>query len=187
MELKELERDIKKELRASMNGILSARMRQAGMPYKVIFGTELPRLQDIAREFPASAELAQRLWQQPIRETRLLAIMLMPVSDFKPEVAEAWADTLLSAEEAQIMAMLLLPETQEAKAIAIRWIESSRELCAVAGTLCMRHLLVRGYEPNAEEYETLLSGVNRHASTTNLHLKKAIQALSAALIEKKEA
>ncbi len=34
--------DIKKELRASMNGILSARMREAGMPFRLIFGVELP-------------------------------------------------------------------------------------------------------------------------------------------------
>ena len=57
----EVTNDIKKELRASMNGILSARMREAGMPFKLIFGVELPRLQDIAREFPQDADLAQTL------------------------------------------------------------------------------------------------------------------------------
>ena len=30
--------NIKKDLRASMNGILSARMREAGFPYKLVFG-----------------------------------------------------------------------------------------------------------------------------------------------------
>ena len=73
--------EIKKELRASMNGILSARMREAGMPFKLIFGVELPRLQSIAQEFSADVELANQLWQQNIRETRLLAIMLMPAKN----------------------------------------------------------------------------------------------------------
>lgn len=187
MELKELERDIKKELRASMNGILSTKMRQAGMPYKVIFGTELPRLQDIAREFPASAPLARQLWQQPIRETRLLAIMLMPADGLTPEVAEAWGDSLQSAEEAQILAMKLLPETRDARVTAMRWLYSSEPLRAVCGALCLRHLLVRGWMPDADVREKLLAGAGRHVSTPNLHLKKAIQALSAALIEKKEA
>ena len=40
-------KDIKKELRAAMNGVASARMREAGAPYKLIFGVELPRLQEI--------------------------------------------------------------------------------------------------------------------------------------------
>ena len=54
--------NIKKELRASMNGILSAKMREAGAPYKLVFGVELPRLQSIAREFAPSRTLAQQLW-----------------------------------------------------------------------------------------------------------------------------
>ena len=44
-------KEIKLELRAAMNGVVAAQMRQAGMPYKLIFGVELPRLQEIAREF----------------------------------------------------------------------------------------------------------------------------------------
>lgn len=70
--------DIKKDLRASMNGILSARMREAGMPYKLVFGVELPRLQSIAAQFTPSRRLAQELWNENIRETRLLACLLMP-------------------------------------------------------------------------------------------------------------
>ena len=61
MNIVELEHDIKKELRASMNGILSARMREAGMPFKLIFGVELPRLQSIADEFPKDKDLANQL------------------------------------------------------------------------------------------------------------------------------
>ena len=30
--------EIKKALRAAMNGVLSAKMREAGMPYKLVFG-----------------------------------------------------------------------------------------------------------------------------------------------------
>ena len=186
MNLTELERDIKKELRASMNGILSARMRQAGMPFKLIFGTELPRLQDIAREFPIDAELAQHLWQQPIRETKLLAIMLMPVEAFTPAVTEAWAETMVTAEEAQIMAMLLLPEVPEAEAIAKGWLESDQPLPATCGALCLRHLLTRGCIQDAAVVEAIQKSINQRPSTDNLHLKKALQALSFAIIEKKE-
>ena len=77
-----IELDIKKELRASMNGILSAQMREAGMPHKLIFGVELPRLQSIAHEFPPDKGLANSLWSQDIREAKLLAIMLMPAEGF---------------------------------------------------------------------------------------------------------
>ena len=35
--------EIKKELRANMNGVASARMREAGLNYHVNFGIDLPR------------------------------------------------------------------------------------------------------------------------------------------------
>ena len=113
-----------------MNGILSARMREAGMPFKLIFGVELPRLQDIAREFPQDADLAQTLWSQNIRETRLLAIMLMPPDAFTQEKANLWAESMLTAEEAQIMAMLLLPKTKAGKAVSITWLHMCLPLSA---------------------------------------------------------
>ena len=41
-------RNIKKELRANMNGIASSQMRRGGMPHHVVWGIELPRLRNIA-------------------------------------------------------------------------------------------------------------------------------------------
>ena len=151
MNITELERDIKKELRASMNGILSARMREAGMPFRLIFGVELPRLRSIADEFPQDNGLANHLWGQSIRETRLLAIMLMPPETFTKEMANAWADTMLTAEEAQVLAMMLLPKTSCAKEICMAWIESGKPLPSVCACLCLRHLLVQGAVFSEEE------------------------------------
>ena len=73
MTIDEQLRDIKKEFRSCMNGVLSAKMREAGMPYKVIFGVEYPRLVSIAQEFSPDRILAQTLWNENIRESKILA------------------------------------------------------------------------------------------------------------------
>ena len=173
--------EIKKELRASMNGILSARMREAGMPFKLIFGVELPRLQSIAKEFPQDAELAQELWQQNIRETKLLAIMLMPPSSFTSEVANTWKETMVTAEEAQVMAMMLLSKAKEAEEISLAWLKEGKPLPATCACLCLRHLLMQGVKLSDEEQ--ILSDCNSLLQEANLHLRKAIQALKEALKE----
>lgn len=173
----EVTNDIKKELRASMNGILSARMREAGMPFKLIFGVELPRLQDIAREFPQDADLAQHLWSENIRETRLLAIMLMPPDAFTQEKANEWAESMLTAEEAQIMAMLLLPKTKVGRAVSIMWLEAGKPLPSICACLCLRHLLTQGTELNDEETHAIEQRMEKMLPTANLHLRKAILAL----------
>ena len=179
MSVEELEREIKKELRASMNGVLSARMREAGMPFKLIFGVELPRLQSIAKEFPQDKELANQLWKQDIRETKLLAIMLMPPENFTSDVANAWKETMVTAEEAQVMAMMLLSKTKEAKEISMAWLKEGKPLPATCACLCLRHLLKQGAELDAEKQ--VLADCERLLPDANLHLKKAIQALTTAL------
>lgn len=181
MNVEEQVREIKKELRASMNGILSARMREAGMPFRLIFGVELPRLQSIASEFPQDADLAKHLWKQNIRETRLLAIMLMPPEAFTADVANEWADTLLTAEEAQVLAMMLLPKTSSGKRISMAWLNEGKPLPSVCACLCLRHLLLQGTELSAEERQSLEKSLSKLQPEANLHLRKAIQALKDAL------
>jgi len=173
--------EIKKELRASMNGILSARMREAGMPFKLIFGVELPRLRSIADEFPLDAELANQLWQQNIRETKLLAIMLMPPEAFTQEVANAWAETMVTAEEAQVLAMMLLSKTSHAKVTSLAWLRGSTPLPSVCACLCLRHLLMQGNSFNEEERQFIVETATQMLPSANLHLRKAILTLKDAL------
>ena len=176
--------DIKKELRASMNGILSARMRGAGMPFKLIFGVELPRLRNIADEFPKDTDLANQLWQQNIRETRLLAIMLMPPEAFTPEAANTWAETMLTAEEAQVMAMILLSKTDGAKETCKKWLEAGKPLPSICACLCLRHLLLQGQTLTAEERTSVEAYLATMQPEANLHLRKAIQALKEVINDK---
>lgn len=184
--------EIKKELRASMNGILSARMREAGMPFRLIFGVELPRLRAIADEFlrdslPPETEprkvLANELWNQSIRETRLLAIMFMPPEVFTTETSGQWAETMVTAEEAQVMAMMLLSKTTHAKETSIAWLGQGNPLPSVCACLCLRHLLAQGTKLEAEETEIIEDCINRMLPTANLHLRKAIQTLTEFVIQ----
>ena len=178
------ERSIKSELRQGMNGVLSARMREAGMPFRLIYGVELPRLQAIAGEFPSSADLASYLWEQDIRETRLLAIMLMPPEAFTWEMANHQADTIKTAEEAQVMAMMLMPKASKAKEICLAWLEAGRSLPSVCACLCLRHLLLQGMEMSNREKQTVEECILKMQPKASLHLRKAIQVLRDALAGK---
>ncbi len=98
-------REIKRRLRAAMNGVLSGTMRKNGVDYRVNFGVDQPRLAEIATEIPHTYELAAALWKEDIRELRLLAIMTMPQSDFDEELAMLWMEQLRYAEEAQVLVL----------------------------------------------------------------------------------
>jgi hypothetical protein len=168
--------NIKKELRAAMNGILSAKMREAGAPYKIIFGVELPRLQSIASEFKPSRTLAQQLWNENIRECKLMATMLMPPQEFLPEMADIWVDEIPTAEVAQILCMQLLCKEPWCAITAFEWIASPTPMRQLCGFLCIARLLQQGAILQERSIEELKDQAQSLLLTADLPLRKAIMA-----------
>lgn len=172
-------KDIKKELRAAMNGILSTKMREAGAPYKLVFGVELSRLQSIAAEFQPSRTLAQQLWNENIRECKLLATMLMPPEEFLPEVADIWVDEIPTAEVAQILCMQLLCKEPWCATIAFEWIASPAPMRQLCGFLCITRLLQQGAQLQERSVGELRDQAQSLLPNADLHLRKAIMAATA--------
>ena len=75
-------KDIKTQLRLSMNGAVSQSMREKGLVYKLNFGVELPRIKGIAAGYEKDHSLAQSLWKEDIRECKILAGLLQPGERF---------------------------------------------------------------------------------------------------------
>ena len=169
------------ELRAAMNGILSAKMREAGAPYKLVFGVELPRLQNIANEFQPSRSLAQQLWNENIRECKLLATMLMPPEEFLPEVADIWADEIPTAEVAQILCMQLLCKDPWCATVAFEWIASPAPMRQLCGFLCIARLLQQGAQLQERSAQELQDQAQSLLPNADLPLRKAIIAATSYL------
>lgn len=53
---------IKHQFYAMRNGAIADNMRRQGAPYRIIFGVNLPQLNEIARNTAKSAEMAEALW-----------------------------------------------------------------------------------------------------------------------------
>ena len=173
--------DLKKELRAAMNGILSARMREAGAPYKLVFGVELPRLQSIATEFQPSRTLAQQLWNENIRECKLLAAMLMPPQEFLPEIADIWIDEIPTAEVAQVLSMQLISKEPWCATSAFEWIASPSPMRQLCGFLCIARLLQQGAQLQERSAEELKDQAQSLLPNADLALRKAIMATTGLL------
>ena len=97
--------EIKKEFFTYRNGMLADTLRRYGMPHKVIFGLEVPRLAEIARGLTPSEELADMLWaDSEVRESRLLACWLYPLDSVTADKCIALAGSARTSEEAQMLA-----------------------------------------------------------------------------------
>lgn len=145
---------IKAELRSAMNGVASRAIRESGMAYKLCYGIELPRLRQIAAGFTPDRRLAQSLWQENVRECKMLAIMLYPVEDFDADMASLWIESFIpeQAELAGLLSMDLLARLPEASELAFHWMADERNMFQLCGFLVITRLLMQGavLSPDAE-------------------------------------
>lgn len=143
MELKEQLKDIKTQLRLSMNGAVSQSMREKGLVYKLNFGVELPRIKSIADGYEKDHNLAQALWKEDIRECKILAGLLQPVDSFLPEIADIWVEDIRNIEIAELTSMNLFQNLPYAPAKSFHWIADEREYLQVCGFLTIARLLLK--------------------------------------------
>lgn len=149
-------REIKKMLRATMNGVLSGSMRQQGLTYRVNFGVDQPRLIELSDEIPHTATLAAKLWKEDIRELRLLAPMLMPRDEMDEELALLWIEQLHFAEEAQVLVMHLLCHLPFASDIAFRLVASEQPMSRLVAWLLLGRLFMAQHRPSQRDADELL-------------------------------
>lgn len=151
--MEEIIKTIKKEFRANMNGVASQYMRERGLGYHINFGIELPRLRTIASEYAPNLQLAMRLWQENVRESKIVAAMLVPIEEYDRSMADLWVEQIPNPEIAQTTVHNLLARLPYASDIAFEWIASEREMKQLCGMLIMARLLMQGGElnPRAEQ------------------------------------
>lgn len=177
-------KEIRRRLRLSMNGAVSASMRAQGVDYKVNFGVLLAHLKELASLYVKDAGLAEALWQTDTRELKILATILYPPEQFTPERAEAWTAAVRHQEIAEQYCINLLQELSFALELAGRWIDAEEEYAAVVGYTLYARLFTKGgvFPPEKLPEEeahflqsartALLGGISRRQRAALLALKR---------------
>lgn len=136
-------KEIKKSLRLSMNGVVSTLQRRQGLDYKINFGVEIPRLKGIAAGYTKDTGLAIALWQENIRECKILAILLLPEKDYGI-VAEEWVAGTRYTEIADHLAMNILCKLPDAVERALDWCNNSEGLSRYCGYITLSNVFRNG-------------------------------------------
>lgn len=133
---------IKQKFLALRNGVIADTLRKAGMPYKVIFGLNVPQLAEIARGVTVDREvLAEQLWgDRDVRESRLLACWLFDPAPMPELRARSLMENVQTREEADILAFRLLRRLPYAARLAEEMAADPRKLTAYAAEALARNL-----------------------------------------------
>jgi hypothetical protein len=141
--LNEQLKDIKTQFHFFMNGIASQSMREKGLEYKLNFGVELSRIKTIAASYEKDHKLAQALWKENIRESKILAGFLQPIDAFSPEFADIWVEDIRNIEIAELTCMNVFQYLPYSPAKSFQWIADEREYVQACGFLVTARILLQ--------------------------------------------
>ena len=137
-------REIKRSFRLEMNGVTSHSMREKGVGYHLNWGVPYVRLKEMAKPYGHDVDLARLLWQEDIRECRIMATLIMPPAQMTDALADEWVSQAKTQEVAEMLAFNLLQHIDGARRLALRWIAEADDLTQIAGFHVLSRLLRNG-------------------------------------------
>lgn len=151
-------KELRTALRTSMDGVVSASMRDKGLHYGINFGLTLEYIERRAAALPHALDLARYLLSRDVRELRLIGLMIYPSEKLTFSAATAIASSSFSNPELRdCMAKYLLDRAEQAPQFALAWLSGVgyEDLHAIAYTTLARHL-VRGFVVECAAHRALL-------------------------------
>lgn len=155
MEATEQVKQIKRSFRLYMNGVTSTSMRQKGLDYKINWGVSQMDLRHMAEQYGKDKALAAALWQENIRECKILATLIMPAADFTASEAMEWAATLSTVEIAETAVFNLFQHMAEAEQLSLSLLENEDRLLRICAYNLVCRLLKRNQECAPQLYAAL--------------------------------
>lgn len=104
-----------------MNGVASSSMRNKGLGYKLNFGVSLQKIKEIATRYQPDAGLAEKLWSEDVRELKILATMLYPISEMNRESACNWMTRIPNQEIREQICINLFQKLSFADDLVADW------------------------------------------------------------------
>lgn len=166
-------RAIRSRFRTRMNGVVSENMRSKGVGYHVNWGISLMHLKEMASEYTKDLHLALELWKDNVRESKIMALLLMPIEDFTQDLAEVWIETMPTQEMAEMAAMLLFHRLPYAPQLAYRLIAQTEPLRQILGYNMLSRIFTEDNLPDARGLSELMDQISLALSEDNLSVRHA--------------
>ena len=142
--MNDLLKEIKQSFRLYMDGARAQSLREKGVQYHLNWGVSLGHLQEMARDYEPSQDLAAALWQENVRECKILATLLMPADAMPEEEARQWIADTQTQEVAEIGSMALYSRLPYAKELALSLVDKEEAIEQLHGWCILVRLMMQG-------------------------------------------
>lgn len=172
--MKEIIKKIRTDLRLSMNGAVSASMRDKGINYRMNFGVGIPRINQISKKYKQDKELAETLWSEDVRELKILATLLYPIDQFSKELAMSWIVEIKDQELREQLCKNLLQNLSFANELVEESTKNSLEYIRSTGYWLFARLCITKAETLEKiNFEVLLQNAISDLNGQSMLLRQA--------------
>jgi len=107
-----------------MNGETAEQMEKRGIHYRLNFGIGLVHLREKAKNLPSDMDFAERLWYREIRETMILATLIVPKEQMTYEKSIEWAGLVNNCELVEQASLNIFSKSEAAGKLVRTWLEN---------------------------------------------------------------
>lgn len=126
-------------VRQRMNGAVVESMRESGIIYKVNYGVTIPELQQIAQPYKGDHDLAIRLFEEEVRECKIIASMIDDPKKVTGDQIDTWSEEFNNPEIVEQLCNNLLWKSDFALPRSFEWCLEEDALLKKAGLLIAGH------------------------------------------------
>ncbi len=149
-------------------------MAKFGITSRKIYGVSIPNLRKIAKETGTNHQLALELWDEGIRETRILASMIDDPALVTEKQMEKWVKDFDSWEVCDQCCMNLFWQTPFVFERAIDWALRKEEFVKRAGFALMAVLAWKNKEAKNKDFTKFFSIIKKESLDERNFVKKAV-------------
>ena len=133
----------------------------------------LPDLQKMALQYGKNHELAVALWQENIRECKILATLIMPPEEMDDTLAKQWVGDVNSQDLAEMACFNLFQHLPHAAALSYQLMKSNREIVRMCGYLILSRLFMKGENPHGNRINEFMDEVALALNSENMGIRHA--------------
>ena len=166
--------DIIKKIKFLSNPRAIKGMSKYGITPEKTYGVSIPNLRKLAKEIGKNHKLAEQLWSENIRETRILASMIEDLEMVTEGQMENWVREFDYWEICDQCCMNLFERTEFAYEKAMEWSVKEAEFIKRSGFVLMARLAVSDKKAEDGKFIQFFPDIKRAATDNRNYVRKAV-------------
>ena len=165
---------IRKRFRTKENGPAMDSMERLGIHYGKNHGASVRELQQMAKEYSPNQELANYMWQQDVREAKLMALYIADSQDMTSTEMDNWVHEFTNGELVEQACMQLFDKSPLAYQKSVQWLADAHDFTQTTAYVLASRIALQPEGQQAFDWEIFIEHALLDASTDSVFLKKAI-------------